>query len=45
MSLQIGHTPLYIALVNGYEAMVEVLLKTGADHSITDKVWFSVFII
>ena len=38
MSLQRGDTPLYYASANGHEAVVEVLLKAGVDHSITDRV-------
>ena len=33
MSLQDGDTPLHKASANGQEAVVEVLLKAGADHS------------
>ena len=38
MSLQRGDTPLYYASANGHKAVVEVLLKAGADHSITGSV-------
>ena len=38
MSLQIGKTPLHYASANGHEAVVEVLLKAGTDHSIKNKV-------
>ena len=38
MSLQYGDTTLHYASANGHEAVVEVLLKAGADHSITDSV-------
>ncbi len=38
MSLQDGNTPLHIASANGHEAVVEVLLKAVADHSITNSV-------
>ena len=38
MSLQYGNTPLHIASANGHEAVVEVLLKAGANHSISNKV-------
>ena len=34
MSLQDGDTPLHEASANVHEAIVEVLLKAGADHSI-----------
>ena len=34
MSLQYSYTPLHKASANGHEAVVEVLLKAGADHSI-----------
>ena len=34
MSLQFGDTPLHIASAKGHEAVVEVLFKAGADHSI-----------
>ena len=40
MSLQYGDTPLHKALANGHKAVVEVLLKAGADHSI--RHWVSV---
>ena len=38
MSLQYGNTPLYKASDNGHKAVVEVLLKAGADHSIVGSV-------
>ena len=39
MSLQYnGDTPLHKASVNGHEAVVEVLLKAGVDHSIKNSV-------
>ena len=38
MSLQFGDTPLRKASANGHKAVVEVLLKAGADHSITGSV-------
>ena len=38
MSLQYGETPLHDASDNGHEAVVEVLLKAGADHSIAGRV-------
>ena len=38
MSLQFGDTPLHKASANGHEAVVEVLLKAGADHSIKNSV-------
>ena len=39
MSLQYdGDTPLHKASANGHEAIVEVLLKAGADHSIKNIV-------
>ena len=37
MSLQFGDTPLHKASANGHEAVVEVLLKAGADHSIKEQ--------
>ena len=38
MSLQFGDTPLHKASANGHKAVVEVLLKAGADHSIAGSV-------
>ncbi len=38
MSLQYGDTPLHEASANGYKAVVEVLLKAGAYHSIQNSV-------
>ena len=38
MSLQYGDAPLHIASAYGHEAVVEVLLKAGTDHSISNKV-------
>ena len=39
MSLQYGNTPpLHKASAKGHEAVVEVLLKAGTDHSIKNKV-------
>ena len=38
MSLQDGYSPLHRASANGHEAVVEVLLKAGADHSIKNRV-------
>ncbi len=38
VSLQNGDTPLHIASANGHKAVVEVLLKAGADHSIMNSV-------
>ena len=45
MSLQREDTPLHKASANGHEAVVEVLLKAGVDHSIRNwvsiiKLWF-----
>ena len=38
MSLQYNDTPLHYASDNGHKAVVEVLLKAGADHSIKNSV-------
>ena len=38
VSLQYGDTPLHYASANGHEAVVEVLLKADADHSIKNRV-------
>ena len=38
VSLQDGNTPLHIASADGHEAVVEVLLKAGTDHSISNNV-------
>ena len=38
MSLQDGDTPLHKASANGHIAVVEVLLKAVADHSIENSV-------
>ncbi len=39
VSLQYGNNkPLYEASANGHEAVVEVLLKAGADHSFRTRV-------
>ena len=38
MSLQNGRTPLHIASAECHKAVVEVLLKAGADHSIKNIV-------
>ena len=50
MSLQYGDTPLHNASAKGHEAVVEVLLKAGTDHSFWNwvsviKLWFMYFII
>ena len=36
--LQDGDTPLHKASANGHEVVVEVLLKGGADHFISNRV-------
>ncbi len=33
-----GNTPLHRASANGHKAIVEMLLKAGADHSVSNKV-------
>ena len=38
MSLQDCDTPIHYASANGHKAVVEVLLKAGADHSIKNSV-------
>ena len=38
MSLQYGDTPLHKASAKGHKAVVEVLLKAGADHFIAGSV-------
>ena len=38
MSLQYGDTPLHEASAKGHKAVVEVLLKASADHSIAGSV-------
>ena len=38
VSIQNGDTPLHTSSANGHEVVVEVLLKAGADHSISNKV-------
>ena len=38
MSLQDCNTPLHSASANGHKAVVDVLLKAGADHSIKNSV-------
>ena len=38
VSLQYGDTPLHNASAKGHKAVVEVLLKASADHSIKNRV-------
>ena len=37
-SLQSGNTPLHNASLNGYNEIVEMLLKAGANHSLVNEV-------